>query len=106
MSSPRAAGTLTLQQYYDANVKTIADPSAGLKSYKKVSESDTTISGQPAKLQVYTADLGGNGTIYELHQWYIVTNSKGYVLTYSVLADKAKDFAGIGPIIANTFTLS
>jgi hypothetical protein len=57
-------------------------------------------------LQVYTADLAGNGTIYELHQWYIVSDGQGYVLTYSVLADKAKDFAGIGPIIANTFALS
>jgi hypothetical protein len=101
-----SSGPRTLQQYYDANVKTIADPSSGLKSYKKISESDTTISGQPAKLQVYTADLGGNGTIYELHQWYVVSNGKGYVLTYSVTADKAKDFAGLGPIIANTFTLS
>ena len=98
--------TGTLQQYYDANVKTIADPSSGFKSYKKVSESDTTIAGQPAKLQVYTADLNGNGTIFELHQWYIVANGKGYVLTYSVLADKAKDFAGYGPIIANSFTLT
>jgi hypothetical protein len=57
-------------------------------------------------VQVYTADLAGNGTIYELHQWYIVSNGKGYVLTYSVLADKAKDFAGVGPIIANSFILS
>ena len=97
------SGTRTLQQYYDANVKTIADPTNGLKAYKKVSESDTTISGQPAKLQVYTSDLGGNGTIYELHQWYIVKDGKGYVLTYSVVADKAKDFAGIGPIVANSF---
>jgi serine/threonine protein kinase len=95
----------TLQQYYDANVKTIADPSSGFKSYKKISESDTTIAGEPAKLQVYTADLGGNGTIYELHQWYLVKDNKGYVLTYSVLADKAKDFAGYGPIIANSFTM-
>jgi hypothetical protein len=101
-----SSGTRTLQQYYDANVKTIADPSSGFKSYKKISESDTTISGQPAKVQVYTADLAGNGTIYELHQWYIVSNGKGYVLTYSVLADKAKDFAGVGPIIANSFILS
>ncbi|GEM_PF-1432272 len=96
----------TLQQFYDANVKTIADPSSGFKSYKKISESDTTISSQPAKLQVYTADLNGNGTIFELHQWYLVANGTGYVLTYSVLADKAKDFAGYGPIIANSFTLS
>jgi serine/threonine-protein kinase len=101
-----SSGPRTLQQYYDANVKTIADPSSGLKAYKKVSESDTTISGQPAKMQVYTADLGGNGTIYELHQWYIVSNGNGYVLTYSVTADKAKNFAGLGPIIANTFSLS
>jgi hypothetical protein len=57
-------------------------------------------------MQVYTADLGGNGTIYELHQWYIVSNGNGYVLTYSVTADKAKNFAGLGPIIANTFSLS
>jgi hypothetical protein len=98
------SGTRTLQQYYDANVKTIADPTSGLKGYKKVSESDTTISGQPAKLQVYTADLRGNGTTYELHQWYLVKDGKGYVLTYSVIADKAKDFAGVGPIVANSFT--
>ncbi|MHB8645483.1 MAG: protein kinase domain-containing protein [Thermomicrobiales bacterium] len=96
----------TLQQFYDANVKTIADPSSGFKSYKKISESDTTISGQPAKLQVFMADLNGNGTLFELHQWYLVSNGTGYVLTYSVLADKAKDFAGYGPIIANSFTLS
>lgn len=96
----------TLQQYYDANVKTIADPSSGFKSYKKISESDATISGHPAKLQVYTADLSGNGTIFELHQWFIVANGQGYVLTYSVVADKAKDFAGYGPIIANSFTLT
>jgi len=101
-----SSGTLTLQQYYDANVKTIADPTSGLKAYKKVSESNTTISGQPAKLQVYTANLAGNGTIYELHQWYLVANGKGYVLTYAVQADKAKDFAGFGPIIANSFMLT
>ncbi len=76
-----------------------------MKSYKKVSESDTTIDGQPAKLQVYTADVGGNGAITELHQWFFVTNGKGYVLTYSVPADRAKDFAGYGPIIANSFTI-
>ncbi|MCA1669115.1 MAG: hypothetical protein LC793_17310, partial [Thermomicrobia bacterium] len=97
--------TSTLQQFYDANVKTIADPTSGFKAYKKISESDTTISGQPAKLQVYTADPNGSGTIVELHQWYIVANGKGYVLTYSVVADKAKDFAGYGPTIANSFTL-
>ncbi len=101
-----AATSSSLQQYYDANVKTIADPSSGFKSYKKVSESDTTIAGEPAKLQVYTADLNSNGTIFELHQWFIVADGKGYVLTYSVLADKAKDFAGYGPIIANSFTLT
>ena len=100
------ATTSTLQQYYDANVKTIADPSSGFKSYKKISESDTTIAGQPAKLQVYTADALGDGTINEFHQWYIVANGKGYVLTYTVLASKAKDFAGYGPIIANSFTLT
>ncbi len=95
----------TIQQYYDGNIKTIADPSSGFKAYKKVSESDTTISGQPAKLQIYTADINGNGTIFELHQWFIVKDGKGYVLTYSVLADKAKDFPGYGPILANSFTI-
>ncbi|MDQ6908688.1 MAG: hypothetical protein M3176_17835, partial [Chloroflexota bacterium] len=94
-----------LQQYYDGNIKTIADPSSGFKAYKKVSESDTTISGQPAKLQIYTADINGNGTTFELHQWFIVKDGKGYVLTYSVLADKAKDFPGYGPILANSFTI-
>jgi serine/threonine protein kinase len=97
--------SLTLQQYYDANFRTIADPSRGLKSYKKVSESDTTIDAQPAKLQIYTADLAGDGTIYELHQWFLVASGKGYVLTYAVVADKAKDYAGYGPIIANSFVL-
>jgi len=96
----------TLSQYYDANVKTIADSSSGFKSYKKISESDTTIGGQPAKLQIYTADALGDGTINEFHQWYIVANGKGYVLTYTVLASRAKDFAGYGPIIANSFTLT
>lgn len=100
------SGTRSLQQYYDANIKTIADPSSGLKGYKKISESDATISGQPAKLQIYTADLSNNGTIFELHQWFLVKDGKGYVLTYSVVADKAKDFAGFGPIIANSFTFS
>ncbi|MGI8690605.1 MAG: protein kinase domain-containing protein [Thermomicrobiales bacterium] len=100
------ATTSTLQQYYDANIKTIADPTSGFKSYKKISESDTTIGGQPAKVQVYTADALGDGTINEFHQWYIVANGKGYVLTYTVLASKAKDFAGYGPIIANSFTLT
>jgi serine/threonine protein kinase len=96
----------TLQQYYDANVRTIADPSSGFKAYKKVSESDATISGHPAKVQVYTADINGNGTIFELHQWFFVANGQGYVLTYTVLASKAKDFPGYGPIIANSFTLT
>jgi len=100
------ATTSTLSQYYDANVKTITDPSSGFKSYKKISEGDTTIGGQPAKLQVYTADALGDGTINEFHQWYIVANGKGYVLTYTVLASRAKDFAGYGPIIANSFTLT
>jgi serine/threonine protein kinase len=100
------ATTSTLQQYYDANVRTIADPSSGFKAYKKVSESDATISGHPAKAQIYTADLNGNGTIFELHQWFFVANGQGYVLTYSVLAGKAKDFPGYGPIIANSFTLT
>ncbi|MDQ2785601.1 MAG: protein kinase [Chloroflexota bacterium] len=100
------SGTRTLQQYYDANVKAISDPTSGFKSYKKVSESDTTIAGQPTKLQIFTADALGNGTINEFHQWYIVANGKGYVLTYTVLASKAKDFAGYGPIIANSFTLT
>jgi len=97
--------TSALQPYYDGNIKTIADPSSGFKSYKKISESDTTLSGQPAKAQVYTADVNGNGTIYELHQWFIVKDGKGYVLTYSVLADRAKDFPGYGPILANSFTI-
>jgi len=100
------SGTRTLQQYYDANVKAISDPISGFKSYKKVSESDTTIAGQPAKGQVFTADALGNGTINEFRQWFIVANGKGYVLTYTVLASKAKDFAGYGPIIANSFTLT
>ncbi len=100
-----ATTSSTLQQYYDGNIKTIADPSSGFKAYKKISESDTTISGQPAKAQVYTADVNGNGTIYELHQWFIVKDGKGYVLTYSVLADRAKDFPGYGPILANSFTI-
>lgn len=65
-----------------------------------------TIAGQPAKGQVFTADALGNGTINEFHQWFIVANGKGYVLTYTVLASKAKDFAGYGPIIANSFTLT
>ena len=101
-----SAGGRTLQQYYDANVRGIADPSAGLKGYKKVSEADTTVSGQPAKMQVYTADLDGNGSLYELTQWYIVKEGTGYVLTYSVLQSKAAENAGLGPAIASTFTFA
>ena len=100
-----SATTSTLQQYYDANVKTISDPSTGSKGYRKVSESDTTLSGQPAKLQIYTADVSGNGTILEIYQWFTVINGRGYVLTFSVALNQARDFAGIGPIIANSFTV-
>jgi serine/threonine protein kinase len=96
------AGGRTLQQYYDANVRTVSN----FKSYKKMAESDTTVGGQPAKLLIYTADVVGNGTILELHQWYIVRDGTGYVLTYSAPADRARDFAGTGPAIASTFAFS
>jgi serine/threonine-protein kinase len=93
---------LTLQQYYDANVRTIAN----FKSYKKVAESDTTVGGQPAKLQIYTADVAGNGTILEFHQWYIIKDGKTFVLTYTMPVDRAQEFAGIGPIIVSTVDFS
>ncbi len=98
----QSVGGQTLQQYYDANSRTLA---TGFKNYKKEGESDTTIGGQPAKLQIYTADVG-TGTISELYQWYIVKDGTGYVLTYSVPADRAQQFAGTGPAIASTFDFS
>jgi len=96
------AGNRTLQQYYDANIRTIST----FKSYKKVTEGDATIGGQPAKLQIYTADVAGTGNIAELHQWFIVKDGVGYVLTYSVPVDSAQQFAGTGPAIASTFKFS
>ncbi len=96
-------GTATLQQYYDAQLKTLSDPQKGFRQFKKVIETNTDVDGTDAKLLVYTADVG-DGILRELHQWYIVYEGQGFVLTFSVPADKAREFADMGDIIADNFS--
>ncbi len=97
-------GSLTPKDFADRNIAAVSNPAYGLTRYMPLLATDTTINGEAAWHLAFAADTG-DGVLREIHLWLIVKDGKGYSLTYRVPADKAREFADTGDVIAATFAL-